>query len=63
LFMSADLYKAINFCLKPVKEDLANIDIKVKEIGTQLDKIQARIKALSDQLANIEQSVNQKSKV
>jgi predicted nucleic acid-binding Zn-ribbon protein len=58
-----ELYKAINFCLKPVKEDLANIDVRAKAISTQLDQIESRVKALSNQLGNIEEAVKTKSKV
>jgi septal ring factor EnvC (AmiA/AmiB activator) len=58
-----ELYKAINYCLKPVKEDLANIDKRAKEISNQLNQIESRVKALSNQLANIEEAVKTKSKV
>lgn len=62
IFASADLYKAINACLKPVKDDLAKVDVHVKEIMGQLDQIEKRVKALSEQLTNIEKAVAQKPK-
>lgn len=64
-FMSSkiELYKAINSCLKPIKEDLTNIDKRAKDISVTLSQIEARVKALSDQLANIEDAVKTKAKV
>jgi septal ring factor EnvC (AmiA/AmiB activator) len=62
MFMSADLYKAINACLKPVKDDLAKVDDRVKAIMAQLDQIEKRVKALSTQLVTIEEAVKQKPK-
>lgn len=63
VLMSQDIYRAVNACLKPVKDDLSKIDDKVKAIIGQLNQIEARVKNLSDQLTNIEESVKQKSKV
>jgi septal ring factor EnvC (AmiA/AmiB activator) len=59
----AELYKAINSCLKPVKEDIAEVDKRVRAIMTQLDTIEQRVKGLNDQLTNIEEAVKPKSKV
>lgn len=57
-----ELYKAINACLKPVKDGLAKVDERVKVIMGQLDIIEKRVKALSDQLTIIEKAVAQKPK-
>ncbi len=59
---SPELYKAINACLKPVKDDLAKVGERVKAIMGQLDMIEKRVKTLSDQLTIIEKAVAQKSK-
>lgn len=58
-----ELYEAINHCLKPVKQDLAIVDKRVKSIVAQLDKIEVRVKNLGDQLTNIEGAVKAKTKV
>jgi len=56
----SELYKAINACLKPVKDDLAEIDKRVRAIMTQLDQIEGRIRDISSQLDTIEESVKEK---
>jgi predicted nucleic acid-binding Zn-ribbon protein len=59
---AGDLYKAINACLKPVKDDLADVDKRVKAIMAQLNEIEKRVKTLSNQLTNIEDAVKEKTK-
>ena len=56
----SDLYKAINACLKPVKEDIAEVDTRIRAIITQLDQIEDRVKAISSQLDTVEESVREK---
>lgn len=57
-----DLYVAINACLKPVKDDLGEVDKRVKAIMAQLDGIEKRVKDLGTQLTNIEQAIKEKVK-
>ena len=59
---SGDLYKAINACLKPVKDDLGEIDTRVRAIISQLDNIEERVKNLGEQLTHIEKAVEEKAK-
>ena len=58
----SELYKAINSCLKPVKEDLETIDKRAQAIIIQLDEIEGRIKDIKDQLDTIEDSIEEKVK-
>ena len=57
-----ELYQAVNSCLKPVKDDLADVDKRVRAIMAQLDKIEERVKNLGGQLTNIEKAVEEKAK-
>jgi septal ring factor EnvC (AmiA/AmiB activator) len=57
-----DIYVAVNACLKPVKDDIAQIDQRVKAIMVQLDIIEKRIKELNAQLTSIEDTIKQKPK-
>ena len=52
-----DLYKAIRSSLKPLKEDLEDIDKRVRAIMSQLDDIESRIIEIKSQLDIIEKSV------
>ena len=53
------LYQAINSCLKPVKENLNEVDTRVRQIIVQLDSIESRVKVLQKQLTSIEKSVEE----
>lgn len=57
-----ELYKAINYCLKPVKKDIDDVDKRVRQIIEQLNSIEGRVKSLGDQLTNIEKAVEEKAK-
>jgi len=56
----SELYKAINSCLKPVKDNIAEVDKRVQSIMSQLDQIEVRVKNISSQLDTIEESVKEK---
>lgn len=45
-----ELYKAINSCLKPVKENIAEVDKRVQSIMSQLDQIEVRVRILAPNL-------------